>query len=94
MISKTIEPGAHYFGDGFGKSPNESFRRRQFLVRHEDLALGEVQQTASMFSVQIGEDGGPHVVGAISEPWQLRPDLFQCNVEKYRQPNYGYQPGK
>jgi hypothetical protein len=43
MISKTIELGAHQFGNGFGDSLNEPFRRRQFLVSHEDLALGEVQ---------------------------------------------------
>jgi hypothetical protein len=85
MISKTIELGAYHFGDGFGKSPHEPFRRRRFLVRHEHLALGEVQQTATLFRVQIGEDDGPHSVGANSELWQLRPDFFfRCNVEKHR----------
>ena len=41
------------------KPTSEPFRKRQFLVRHKDLALGEVMQTARMISVQMGEDDGP-----------------------------------
>ena len=58
------------------KLTSESFRKRQFLVRHKDFALGEVMQAARMISMQMGEDDGPYVVGADAKIQQLRADLF------------------
>jgi hypothetical protein len=68
------------------KPPSEPFRNRHFLVRYEDIALGKVTQPASMISMQVGKDDGPHVVGANTELEQLRADLlFRGHIELDRQ---------
>ena len=75
--------------------PGEPLRQPQLLVAHEDLAPGEVVQTARMVGVQVGKDHRPHVVGADAEFEQLRADLLLgSHIQPNRQPEVRVPAGK